>query len=307
VEFFNFADGTVLDLKATDALAVEGQISVRNDNIGGTPRSDLMDGRAGNDLLRGLDGADTYVFGRSYGQDTVQDNGNGWSDVVDKITFRSGIVSTDLQLSRLGNDLVIKIVGTIDQLTVKEQFVNTLPNGFNPNRIEFFSFADGITWTAASMDLRVLQAAGTAGNDIVVGYEQDDLINGQGGNDTLTGGLGADRFIFNINTAFNSTIGVDTIADFVTGTDKIILDKTTFTALTSAVGTIGASELAIINETTNGETVAGASAARIVFNRANGDLFYNANTTAIGLGTGGRFATLSGVTALSNTDLILQA
>lgn len=133
-------------------------------------------------------------------------------------------------------------------------------------------------------------------------------MDGGLGNNYLEGGLGADRFIFDINTAFNSTIGIDTIADFVTDTDKIVLDKTTFTALTSAAGgSIASTEFATINETTNGATVAGASSARIVFNRANGDLFYNANGITAGFGTGGRFATLSGVSALSATDLLLQA
>ena len=308
IELFKFANGTVFDSAAVDALAIEGQVSIGSDNINGTPRADLIDGRAGNDLLRGLAGADNYIFGRSYGQDTIQDNGDGWSNVADKVTFRSGILPTDLRMSRLGDDLNIKIAGTADQLTVKEQFVNTLPNGFNPNRIETFNFADGTSWTAANVDLRVLQSAGTSGNDTIVGYEQDDIINGRAGNDTLTGGLGVDRFLFDINTVFNTTIGIDTITDFLRGTDKIVLDKTTFTALTSAAGsTLSASEFATINSATNGATLAGSSAARIVFNSANGQLFYNSDGTTAGLGTGNQFATLSGVSALANTDLLVQA
>jgi len=39
----------------------------------------------------------------------------------------------------------------------------------------------------------------------------------------------------------------------------------------------------------------------------NGDLFHNADGATAGLGTGGTFAKLTGVSALSATDLLLQA
>ena len=42
------------------------------------------------------------------------------------------------------------------------------------------------------------------------------------GNDTLTGGAGADKFVF--ASALNSLTNVDTITDFVSGTDKLVLD-----------------------------------------------------------------------------------
>ncbi|MBH8574954.1 calcium-binding protein, partial [Nostocaceae cyanobacterium CENA369] len=150
---------------------------------------------------------------------------------------------------------------------------------------------------------------GGGGNDNINGGGGNDSLDGGGGNDTLTGGTGSDHFVFDINAAFNSsTIGIDTITDFLSGTDKIILDKTTFTALTSAAGSsLSTSEFATINASTNGATIAGTSSARIVFNRANGDLFYNTDGATAGLGSGGQFATLSGVTTLSATDLLLQA
>lgn len=58
---------------------------------------------------------------------------------------------------------------------------------------------------------------------------------GASGNDSLTDGDGSDRFIYKSNAAFTSNaIGIDRITDSVSdsGTDKIVLDKTTFTALT---------------------------------------------------------------------------
>ncbi|OUC14135.1 MAG: hypothetical protein B0A82_14065 [Alkalinema sp. CACIAM 70d] len=156
-------------------------------------------------------------------------------------------------------------------------------------------------------DMNDVLVAGTEYGGLYSGAGNDQLF-GDAGNDFLSGGLGTDRFIFDINTAFNSTIGIDTIADFLSGTDKIVLDKTTFTALTSAAGgAIASTEFTTINDAVNGATIAGSSAARIVFNRANGDLFYNPNGITAGFGTGGRFATLAGVTTLATSDLFLQA
>jgi hypothetical protein len=94
----------------------------------------------------------------------------------------------------------------------------------------------------------------------------------------------------------------------VTGSDKILLDKTTFTTLTNtANGNLTTSEFAVIDESVNGAAIAGANIARIVFNRFNGDLFYNPDGAIAGLGSGGYFAKLSGVSSMSATDFVLQA
>lgn len=66
---------------------------------------------------------------------------------------------------------------------------------------------------------------GNAGANAIDGGGGDDLIDGGAGNDTLTGGTGADRFVL------RSGEGTDTIADFVTGTDRIGLSSLTFNQL----------------------------------------------------------------------------
>jgi len=108
VEFFRFADNTVLTNANVAVLAVEAQSTFGDDTITGTSGSDTIDGLAGNDTLQGLAGDDIYVFGRGSGQDVVNDDGNSGSKSVDKITFKVGVVTTNLQFSRTGNDLIIK-------------------------------------------------------------------------------------------------------------------------------------------------------------------------------------------------------
>lgn len=59
---------------------------------------------------------------------------------------------------------------------------------------------------------------GGAGRDTLTGTAGDDVITGAEGADTLTGGAGADTFVYR-----SLRDGVDTVTDFVPGTDRIDL------------------------------------------------------------------------------------
>ncbi len=146
---------------------------------------------------------------------------------------------------------------------------------------------------------------GDLGNDRVFGDNGDDTVTGGGGNDSVTGGLGSDRFLFDTNTVFSAdSMGIDILTDFVAGTDKIVLDQTTFTTLTNiAVGVLPPTGFAIVSS----DTAVATSGALIVYNSATGGLFYNQNGAAEGFGTGAQFARLTGNPVLSTSDFIVQA
>ncbi|MEH2058962.1 MAG: hypothetical protein V7K97_22960 [Nostoc sp.] len=145
---------------------------------------------------------------------------------------------------------------------------------------------------------------GLSGNDLLRGGTGNDTLIGGAGNDILVGGAGADRFLYNTNAAFNScAVGVDTISDFNTSQgDKIVLDKTTFGAITSVAGTgfSNKSDFQVTNQ-------AGTSTAKIVYDSVSGQLFYNENGCTAGFGSGGLFATLTGAPTLTASDFVLQA
>ncbi|WP_445632410.1 Calcium-binding protein [Nostoc sp. DSM 114161] len=145
---------------------------------------------------------------------------------------------------------------------------------------------------------------GLSGNDLLRGGTGNDTLIGGAGNDTLVGGAGADRFLYNTNAVFaSSAVGQDIITDFKRSEgDKIILDKTTFSAITSAAGT-GFSNTNDFKITSS----AGTSTAKIVYDPVTGQLFYNQNGSAAGFGSGGLFATLSGAPTLSVSDFVIQA
>ena len=88
------------------------------------------------------------------------------------------------------------------------------------------------TITGSTKDDNIVAGAGA---DSISGGNGNDILSGGAGNDVLTGGDGADRFVF--DTSLGSS-NVDTIKDFATGTDKIVLSAKVFTKFTgSGAGT----------------------------------------------------------------------
>ncbi|HEY9646564.1 MAG TPA: calcium-binding protein, partial [Chroococcidiopsis sp.] len=150
------------------------------------------------------------------------------------------------------------------------------------------------------------QLVGGAGRDTLSGGVGRDRLEGGAGDDLLEGGSGADQFVFQTNAAFLRTdVGVD-ILDFTkANADKIVLSKTTFSALTSAIGagfSIG-TEFAIVDS----NSLADDSAALIVYSRGSRTLFYNQNGAEIGFGTGAAIARLTTPQSLTASDFVIQA
>lgn len=146
---------------------------------------------------------------------------------------------------------------------------------------------------------------GGAGNDVLIGGDGGDVLTGGRGNDRLVGGGGNDSFLYDTNAAFSaSAIGADTILD-LSSVDRIVLDKTTFTALASAAGAgfSAASDFGIVSTS----TAVATSSALIVYETGSGGLYYNQNGSAAGLGTGSQFATVLGSPAISAANFTVRA
>ena len=170
-----------------------------NDTINGGNGDDILDGGTGNDWLYGGNGNDTYIFGKGYGNDTIEDWGG--SSLV-KFT---DINIDEVSISKLNDStLVLTIDSTGDTLTV---------NGYKWNQGGYiFEFADGTTdsinkdtwkWEsgfgstageATQPEQNIIN--GTAGSDNLYGTDSNDILDGGEGNDTLCGGNGEDTYIF---------------------------------------------------------------------------------------------------------------
>ena len=200
IEEFRFADGTVWtaeSLMAGILASTAGDDSI----MGFDNHADVMDGGAGNDVLKGKSGADTYIFGRGYGTDTIIDQTDGiFGNVVDKIQFNATVSSTDVTLSRVSHvdasnfrivDTVFSINGTTDKLIVPgAQF------GFDGDSFTSISFGgDQQSWSGSSLETRYLAQNSTSGDDSVLGFAGPETISTGLGNDTLDGGRGNDILI----------------------------------------------------------------------------------------------------------------
>ena len=141
--------------------------------------------------------------------------GDGGYDVVE---LKPGVSPDDLDVVETGpDDIVLKIRGTNDQLTLSGQVSDT------GRRVEEVRFADGTVWTVADLSTRSLVPTsgddvryagataatleGGAGNDTLYGSPEGDVLDGGSGDDLLAGNGGDDLY------RFGAGDGADVILD----------------------------------------------------------------------------------------------
>ena len=179
--FGDEGDDTLKGGEGNDAL--EGGLGA--DVLVGGAGEDTLNGGEGNDRLDGGTGNDTYLFGRGSGVDVITDRdqlpGN-----ADTVQVGADVLPGEVGIVRSGEDLVLSIRGTEDQLVLSNWFWNDA----SEYRIERVQFADGTVWEVDAIKEMVL--GGGEGNDLLIGYSSDDALQGLGGNDTLLGRVGND-------------------------------------------------------------------------------------------------------------------
>lgn len=181
---------------------------------------DELDGGVGNDVLTGGAGADTFVFTAGSGQDTIVDG-----TAEDRV--HTGLRSDEVTVGRSGNNLVLVVPGTTNQLTMKDFFLAPA------QQLGEIQFGDGVVQGVSALIDRARSVLGTAAGDtlvaptgldgILVGLGGDDALFGQDGDDLLDGGTGIDHLegsAGNDTYVFGRGYGIDTIQedDFI-GTD----------------------------------------------------------------------------------------
>ena len=203
-----------------------------DDMLDGGSGDDYLDGGSGNDTLIGRNGNDTYIFGRGYGQDTINEsNGNSSND---RVVFADDVSVDDVEFKRSGNDLVISINDTDDSLRIVNQYSDSW------YWVENFEFSDGTVITSEDLfsetnlygsgliedftsgyGNRNSRLSGSETDDQLYGYSGDDILDGGAGNDYLYGGSGNDTYIF------GRGYGQDVISEqnFNSACDKVLFSK----------------------------------------------------------------------------------
>lgn len=236
-----FADGTVWD--AIDIAKAVSHPEATNDLIFGTGKMDYLDGGAGNDQITGGNSGDIYVFGHGYGQDIISDSTVDLPDASNNPVDPTYYVAEDspdmlylkdIALSEVTfergasiDDLVIKVTGSDDKVTVMNQFVAwygvPIMGTIWADRIEGFVFGDGESFTADGLMTYMTAAAKTSGNDTIYGFSIEDILDGGAGNDYLSGGNENDTYIFGLG--YGNDIIEDNFEDVLSGqVDQVVFN-----------------------------------------------------------------------------------
>ncbi|MGE3228032.1 MAG: DUF5801 repeats-in-toxin domain-containing protein [Hyphomicrobium sp.] len=291
----------------------------QGDTINAEAGNDVLIGGGGTDTLNGGSGNDLYVYATGTGNDTIND-----ASGTDTLAITGTITSfgaADSDTGTNSDDLVISVNGST--IAINDHFDQTgesvewlwFPQGgtylgysFGATPYAISSSDPGNVGGARVVDLSASTTqnlvAGESGTDTITGGAQNDLLFGNGGNDTLAGGgghdlldggAGADRFVF--NTDLSAANNVDTIVQFVAGTDEVALGTSIFGDIGSA---LAANELRI----GAGFTSAGDGNDFIIYNSTTGQLFYDAGGNS---GAGPvHFATIASLSGpLSFNDFVI--
>ncbi|WP_071189162.1 Calx-beta domain-containing protein [Trichormus sp. NMC-1] len=271
------SSGTTVTLPAgVENLQLTGTAAI---NGTGNTANNILTGNSANNILAGGDGSDTYRFNATtvLGSDTIQETAIGGIDTID---FTGTTAATTLNLGLTTTQTVVTT-----NLSLKLSANNVIENVIGGNG------ADNLTGNVLDNSLM-----GGLGNDNLRGGDGADSLTGSAGNDILAGNAGNDKFIYSSGKVFTATdIGLDTILDFTVGSDKIVLSKVTFTALTSVVGNgfSQSANFAVVGD----DSLVATQGAVIVYSSSSGNLFYNQNGITAGLGTGAAFANLFNIPA----------
>lgn len=231
------------------------------DHLAGGAGEDTLNGGEGNDTLAGGMGADRLSGGT--GRDTyqitaadsiVEAAGEGIDTVVSPVSWVLAVNFENLLLA-----------GSSRTDGTGNAAANTLGGNSAGNVLGGLKGNDTLRGFGGNDTLQ-----GGDGYDVLDGGAGDDVLIGGPGRDTLTGGAGADVFVFASPLVVGAN--VDTIDDFVAGTDTLRLDDDVF------------GEWSEGSAVTAGQFVAGAglsaatdSAQRLVYDTASGALYYDAD------------------------------
>ncbi|MDX8355628.1 calcium-binding protein [Cognatiyoonia sp. IB215182] len=181
-------------------------------HLHGLNGDDTLHGGAGNDTLIGGLGDDTLIGG-SGNDEFLWAQGDGNDVILSRDGFLTAaggedglvlldVTSDQVEVSRVGHDVQLRILPTNEVITLSEHFKNFIVSGETValDPVDVVNFADGEVWSVQDLETRAY-IRGTDGNDTLNGGSDDemlagglgdDILYGRSGNDTLNGDLGDD-------------------------------------------------------------------------------------------------------------------
>jgi Ca2+-binding RTX toxin-like protein len=131
-----------------------------NDTLDAQSGNDTLNGGVGNDILIGGDDSDTYLMDLSSGADEIRNFDPNGTD-IDVVGYSGGITNRQLWFERVGNDLVVTVVGTSARTTIKDWYTVTTASERANYKIDFFLAGDRVSQTINAEALVTLMAGYT--------------------------------------------------------------------------------------------------------------------------------------------------
>ncbi|WP_226661415.1 calcium-binding protein [Microbulbifer aggregans] len=113
------------NLVAADAAAQSIFGSSDADFIDGGAGDDQINGGLANDYLIGGEGSDTYLIGVGSGQDVINNLSSTAVSDNDVLQFLTDIDESNLWFSRDGDNLIVDIIGSDDQVTIQDWYADS--------------------------------------------------------------------------------------------------------------------------------------------------------------------------------------
>ena len=204
-----------------------------NDTLNGGVGNDTLNGGAGNDTLNGGTGENILIGGAGSDTYTVNDP----NDIIIEFASNTGIDTVIIKATSyvLPNNIENIIIDSKDIILKGNNSDNIFYSSKNNDTIDGMGGSNTISYKNATASVNVnlsltteqdtLMGTDTLSNiQNLIGSDFDDILQGSKGTvNTISGLEGIDTFFINDK--------LDTITDFNTSTDKIVLDQTIFTDL----------------------------------------------------------------------------
>jgi len=280
----------------TDTGGVDTVVTDVNWTLGADFENLTMTGTAGISVT-GHNGANLAIgnSGNNYfnlraGNDTIQAGaGNDW---IDMSAFGTASYGDDLIDGGAGIDTVNFAISAGQQSAITADLTAGTIRGGGVGGAGSASVTSIERVIGAGFNDRL---SGAAAAETLEGREGNDTLFGASGNDTLIGGTGQDSFLF---ASLPGPGNVDLVSDFVSATDKILLEDEIFLGM-GMPGTFAAGDARFFAGP--GATSGHDASDRIVYNTTTGQLFYDADGS--GAGAAQLVATFQGAPAIAATDI----
>jgi Ca2+-binding RTX toxin-like protein len=122
-------------------------VGTANINATGNVLDNVLAGNSGDNLFAAGLGADTYLHELQGGEDVIQETGGD----NDTLALGEGISTNMVALQRRGDDLVVRVAGGHDSVTIRGWFAS------DSKRVETIRFADGTAWSTEDIEHDLLR------------------------------------------------------------------------------------------------------------------------------------------------------